>query len=73
VDEASEKLRLQLEKGSLDTNLFFKILKHKNPKLENLLLDKSEITIDMLKHLKENGHNKKIKNKAKKELGKKLY
>ncbi len=68
VDEASEELRLQLKENNLDTNLFNAIINLDSPKLENLLLDSPNLSMEMLKYLKEKGHNKRIKNKAQQKL-----
>lgn len=69
VDEASEALRLRLEE-KLDGNLFKAIINQKNPKLENLLLDSPEISLEMLHYLEAQGHNKRIQNKARQQLNK---
>ena len=70
VDEASEALRLQLEKNKLDRNLFNAIINQKHPKLENLLLESPEISLEMLHYLEAKGDNKRIKNKARQKLNK---
>lgn len=69
VDEASEALRLRLEE-KLDGNLFKAIINQKNTKLENLLLDSPEISLEMLHYLEAQGHNKRIQNKTRQKLNK---
>lgn len=68
VNKEAEKLRVELIQNSLDEKLFQKIIKANQPKLEYLVIDHSCITSSMLEFLIENGHNLRIKNKAKQKL-----
>lgn len=68
VNEQAEKLRIELQENALDQKLFQKIIKANQPKLENLVIEHLGITSSMLEFLIENGHNLRIKNKAKQKL-----
>ena len=73
IDEPSETYRLELEESGLSDDIGAKILISGNSKIQNLLIDHSLITKEILQNLVENGYNKNVKNKAIAKLNSKKY
>lgn len=73
INEPSETYRLQLEENGLSDDIIAKIIINGNSEIQNLLIDHSLITKDILKSVAEKGCTNKVRNRAKTKLNSKKY
>ena len=73
VDELSESYRLKLLKNGISTELIKNIIEKGGANIQNLTLDHTEITREILLKFAKNGITKKVKNKANQNLNNKRF
>ena len=73
ISQPSESYRLELQETGITKALVKNILANGNAKIQNLLLDHTDITREIILELYENGITKKVQNKAKHKLNNKRF
>ncbi|WP_370477066.1 hypothetical protein [Tamlana flava] len=73
VDEPSETYRIQLLEHAITDNLVKNVVTHGNTRIQNMLLDHKDMSLELLSFVLENTQRKGVKNKAKQMLDSKRF